>query len=43
VSGALACPVNEKRMIVSMDMHEMNGIKWIDADNMLVCMEAGLC
>jgi len=42
VSGALSCPTNEKRMIVSLDMHEMNAIKWIDAENMLVCMEAGI-
>lgn len=24
------------------DMHEMNNIKWIDSENMLVCMEAGI-
>jgi len=42
VSGALQCPSNEHRMIVSMDMHRMNKIKWIDRENMLVCMEAGI-
>jgi alkyldihydroxyacetonephosphate synthase len=42
VSGALTCPSNETRMIVSLDMHEMNKIKWIDNENMLVCMEAGI-
>jgi alkyldihydroxyacetonephosphate synthase len=42
VSGALTCPSNETRMIVSLDMHEMNKIKWIDTANMLVCMEAGI-
>lgn len=36
------CPKSEKRMIVSLDMHLMNAIKWIDRDNMLVCMEAGI-
>ena len=42
MSGALSCPSNEARMIVSVDMHEMNAIKWLDEDNMLVCMEAGI-
>jgi len=42
VSGALLCPAEEKRMIVSLDMHEMNQIKWIDTENGLVCMEAGI-
>ena len=42
VSGALSCPSNEARMIISVDMHEMNAIKWLDEDNMLVCMEAGI-
>ena len=36
VSGALICPSEETRMIVSLDMHEMNSIKWIDMENMLV-------
>ena len=29
-------------MIVSLDMHMMNAIKWVDRENMLVCMEAGI-
>ena len=28
-------------MIVSVDMHRMNRIIWVDRDNLLVCMEAG--
>lgn len=42
VSGALECPADEVRMIVSVDMHEMNAIKWIDTTNMTVCAEAGI-
>lgn len=43
VTWAVLCPVGEKRMIVSLDMREMNAIKWIDLDNMTVCVEAGAC
>mmetsp|Transcript_29670 Transcript_29670/g.69758 ORF Transcript_29670/g.69758 Transcript_29670/m.69758 type:complete len:216 (+) Transcript_29670:249-896(+) len=42
VSGALECPTGERRMILSLDMHEMNSIKWIDLKNMVVCAEAGI-
>jgi len=42
VSGALECPPDEKRMIVSVDMHRMNRILWVDKENLLVCMEAGI-
>ena len=42
VSGALLCPKNEKRMIVSLDMREMNRLLWVDEDNMLACAEAGI-
>ncbi len=37
VSGALECPANEKRMIVSMDMHAMNDIKWVDRGKSTHC------
>jgi alkyldihydroxyacetonephosphate synthase len=30
VSQSLMCPENEERMIISLDMKEMNSIKWID-------------
>lgn len=33
----------ETRMIVSLDMREMNKIKWVDRDTMVVCIEAGAC
>jgi alkyldihydroxyacetonephosphate synthase len=41
VSGALECPENEKRMIVSLDMQRMNQILWVDRENMMACIEAG--
>lgn len=41
MSGALECPENETRMIVSLDMHEMNKIKWVNRQNMTACIEAG--
>ncbi len=42
VSGALACPVEEQRMIVSVDLRRMNRILWIDQENYLACAEAGI-
>lgn len=41
VSQALLCPVDELRMIVSLDMTLMNRILWIDHDNMTMKVEAG--
>jgi len=42
VSSALECPPHEQRMIVSIDMHEMNRIKWIDHEARMACIEAGI-
>ena len=42
VTEALLCDVNEKRMIVSVDMTRMNKIKWVDKKNMMACVEAGI-
>jgi len=42
VSGALLCPVDEQRMIVSVDMRRMNRILWIDEENLQACIEAGI-
>eukprot|EP01104_Vermistella_antarctica_P009232 TRINITY_DN235_c3_g1_i1.p1 TRINITY_DN235_c3_g1~~TRINITY_DN235_c3_g1_i1.p1 ORF type:complete len:529 (-),score=142.43 TRINITY_DN235_c3_g1_i1:146-1732(-) len=42
VTEALLCPAGEKRMIVSLDMHDMNAIKWIDEESMLMRVEAGV-
>eukprot|EP00761_Pharyngomonas_kirbyi_P002503 gb/GECH01002507.1/.p1 GENE.gb/GECH01002507.1/~~gb/GECH01002507.1/.p1 ORF type:complete len:629 (+),score=150.59 gb/GECH01002507.1/:1-1887(+) len=41
VSQALLCSSDERRMIVSLDMKDMNRIKWIDAESQLACIEAG--
>lgn len=32
----------EGRMIVSLDMSRMNKIVWIDKDNMIACVQAGI-
>ena len=42
VSQALSCPVDEKRSIVSLDMHAMNKIRWINRKNHTACIEAGI-
>lgn len=42
VSGALTCPAEEDRTIVSVDMRRMNRILWIDGENNLACIEAGI-
>ena len=42
VSGALACPPAERRMIVSVDMRGMNRILEIDRANGWVVVEAGI-
>ncbi|XP_076331307.1 alkyldihydroxyacetonephosphate synthase, peroxisomal-like [Tachypleus tridentatus] len=42
VSGALECPAEEKRMIVSLDTSQMNKILWVDKDNLLAHIEAGI-
>ena len=42
VSGALACPDEETRMIVSVDMRRMKRIVWLDEENHLACVEAGI-
>ncbi len=42
VSSAVEPPEHENRMIVSVDMHEMNRIKWIDYESMMACIESGI-
>ena len=42
VSGALACPADERRMIVSVDMRRMNRIVELDEENLVACVEAGI-
>ena len=35
-------PVQGKRMIVSLDMSRMDRILWVDKDNMIACVQAGI-
>ena len=42
VTESLILPENEKRMIVSVDMTRMNRIKWVDKENQMACVEAGI-
>jgi alkyldihydroxyacetonephosphate synthase len=42
VTAAVEPPEHETRMIVSIDMHEMNRIKWIDYESMMACIETGI-
>ena len=42
VSGALAVPEGESRTICSVDMRGMNRILWVDKENNLACIEAGI-
>jgi alkyldihydroxyacetonephosphate synthase len=41
VTDALRCNPDEKRTIVSVDMHRMNRILWVDRENMMASIEAG--
>ena len=42
VTSALMLEINEKCMIVSLDMTRMNAIKWVDKENMMACVQAGI-
>lgn len=42
VSGAVECPANELRPIISLDTSQMNEILWVDYENLVVCCEAGI-
>lgn len=42
VSGAVTCPGNENRAIISLDTSQMNRILWVDRDNLVACCEAGI-
>lgn len=41
VTDALRCDPKEDRIIISVDMRQMNRILWIDPVNRLACIEAG--
>ena len=42
VSGAIVCPNEERRPIISLDMTEMDRILWIDEENLTAHFEAGI-
>lgn len=42
VSCALKLPANEQRMIVSINLSRLNKIEWIDKENFLACVQAGI-
>ena len=42
VSGALAIPTSEMRMVASVDMRRMKRIIWLDKENFQACVEAGI-
>ena len=42
VSGALTCPANEERVIVSVDMRRMDKILRLDEENLMAYVEAGI-
>ena len=42
VSGALQCPEDEKRMIISLDTSQMNRVLWVDHSNLTAHIEAGI-
>jgi alkyldihydroxyacetonephosphate synthase len=42
VTNSLLLSKKETRMIVSLDMTRMNKIKWVDKENQLACIEAGI-
>ena len=42
VSGALLCPAEEERVILSVDMRRMDRILWLDEDNLQASVEAGI-
>lgn len=42
VSCALQLPTNEKRMIVVVDTRRMDKIEWLDKENSLACVQAGI-
>jgi len=42
VTKALEIPKEEKRMVVAVDMERMNAVLWVDKENNMACMQAGL-
>ncbi|XP_060802916.1 alkyldihydroxyacetonephosphate synthase [Amyelois transitella] len=42
VSGAVTCPPNESRPIVALDTSDMNSILWLDKEQLLARVQAGI-
>ncbi|KAJ8728349.1 hypothetical protein PYW08_016734 [Mythimna loreyi] len=42
VSGAVTCPANETRPIVVLDTSDLNSILWLDKDQLLARVQAGI-
>nr|CAD7420114.1 unnamed protein product [Timema poppensis] len=42
VSGAVSCPSNDPRTILSLDTSQMNRILWVDKENLVACCESGI-
>ncbi|KAL4708720.1 hypothetical protein ACJJTC_017399 [Scirpophaga incertulas] len=42
VSGAVTCPANERRPILTLDTSEMNSILWLDGEQLLARVQAGI-
>ena len=42
MSGALECPAEEKRVIVSVDTSEMDKILWLDEENLTAHVQCGV-
>ncbi len=42
VTQSLMLSAEEKRTIVSVDVTRMNRIRWVDKNNMMACIEAGI-
>ena len=42
MSGALECPQEEQRPIVSLDTSEMDRILWIDEENLTAHVQSGI-
>jgi alkyldihydroxyacetonephosphate synthase len=42
VTKALKLPAEDTRMIVSVDMGRMTAVKWVDKENRMACIQAGV-
>ena len=42
VSGALECPLDEQRPIISVDTSEMDRVLWLDEENLTAHVQCGV-